>query len=85
MPGKLTPELIEEETITLTTETARAEPIWEGHLIEMTPEWTKKKQVRTDRLHVNRVGDILWPNGNMWTLGAVQEYIKNAGGWTKME
>ena len=42
MPGKLTPELIEEETITLTTETARAEPIWEGHLIEMTPEWTKK-------------------------------------------
>ena len=34
--GKLTPaELVEEETIT--TETARAEPIWDGNLIEMTP------------------------------------------------
>ena len=38
----------------------------------------KKKQVWTDRLHLNRVGDILWSNGNLWTLRAVEEYIKNA-------
>ena len=27
----------------------------------------KKKQVWTDRLHLNRVGDILRSNGNLWT------------------
>ena len=74
--GKLKLELREEETIT--TETARAQPIWDGQLIDMTPAWKKKKQVWTDRLHLNRVGDILWSNGNLWTLRAVEEYIKNA-------
>ena len=40
--GKLKLELIEEETIT--TETARAEPIWDGQLIEMTPAWKKRNK-----------------------------------------
>ena len=40
--GNLKLELIEEETIT--TETASAEPIWDGQLIEMTPEWKKRNK-----------------------------------------
>ena len=57
--GKLKLELQLREKETIPTETARAEPIWDGQLIEMTPACKKKKQVWTDRLHLNsRVGDI---------------------------
>ena len=41
--GKLKLELIEEKQITTETSRGRAEPIWEGHLIDMTPSMIKRK------------------------------------------
>ena len=57
----------------------------EGETVQHEDKPRKPKKNETSRstdryrLHLNRVGDILWPNGNLWTLRAVEEYIKNAG------
>ena len=65
---KLKLELVEE--VIITTETARAERIWEGHIIKAPLARQKQKHVWMDRLHLNRVGDAnMRPNGNLlWTI-----------------
>ena len=51
---KVKPELITENEIT--KDAARAEPIWGGHLIEMTPSMMKKKEVwKNIVLQLNKV------------------------------
>ena len=77
--GKLKLELIEEKQIT--TETARAEPIWKGHLIEMTPSTIKKKEVWENKLQLNKVGDIVKTDGTPWTKEEVQAQIQESLEW----
>ena len=79
--GKLKLELIEEKQIT--TETARAEPIWEGHLIDMTPSMIKKKDVWKNILQLNKVGDTVRTDGTPWTKEEVQAQIQESleRGW----
>ena len=83
--GKLKLELIEEKQIT--TETARAEPIWKGHLIEMTPSTIKKKEVWENKLQLNKVGDIVKTDGTPWTKEEVQAQIQESleWGWNGMD
>ena len=77
--GKLKLELIEEKQIT--TETARAEPIWEGHLIDMTPSMIKKKDVWKNILQLNKVGDTVKTDGTPWTKEEVQAQIQESLEW----
>ena len=68
--GKLKLELIEEKQAT--TETARAEPIWGGHLIEMTPSMIKKQEVWKNILQLNKVGDSVKNRRNPMDNGGSQ-------------
>ena len=79
--GKLKLELIEEKQITTETSRGRAEPIWEGHLIDMTPSMIKKKDVWKNILQLNKVGDTVKTDGTPWTKEEVQAQIQESLEW----
>ena len=45
-------------------------------MIEIPLAWKERKQLWMDKLHLNRVGDTVLPNGRMWTIREVERCIR---------